>query len=578
MVKRKNQSQTDKSTPRKPLRLWPGITIVILQWLLWFVIPFFMPETLMIAVFSVLIGGLGILVWWAFFSRARIIERWGAILVMIIAMVAASFIIDETIAASQMGFTFIIYALPILCMAFVIWAVATSRFSDNIRRITMVITIFLACGVWALFRTDGMNSDIGHDFSWRWGETPEELLMTQPEDELIVLPMDSLAMEGEVDWPGFRGPQRDGIIHDVQIETDWSASPPVELWRRPIGPGWSSFAVQGNLIYTQEQRADDEIVSCYDITTGNPVWKHYDKARFFGAAATPGPRATPTLVDGRLYSFGATGILNSLNAADGTLIWSRNTTFDADVKVPVWGLSSSPLVVDDVVIVHVTDKLVAYDIATGEPRWFEPVGGGYSSPQLLTIDGVPQVLLVSGTGLTSFTPADGTKLWEYTSPKDDRILQPTRTDKGDILISDVIKSITRIAIAKKDGVWQINKGWTSTEMKPNFFDLVVHKGHAYGFNGPMLGCIDIEEGKRKWKGKRYGGEILLLADQDLLLILSDKGELVLVEATPDKFTELQRFQAITGKTWNHPVLIDDILLVRNSQEMAAFKLQQASGE
>jgi hypothetical protein len=204
------------------------------------------------------------------------------------------------------------------------------------------------------------------------------------------------------EWPGFRGPNRDGIVSGVRLETDWSASPPVQLWRRAIGPGWSSFAVDGDLLYTQEQRGDDEIVACYRVSTGEAVWRHSDPVRFWESNGGAGPRATPTLSNGRVYAFGATGILSSLDARSGAVIWSRNVATETGVEVPGWGFSSSPLVVGDVVIVAADATLAGYDAATGHKRWVGPVHrGSYSSPHRTTIDGVEQVLLLGGTGATS---------------------------------------------------------------------------------------------------------------------------------------------------------------------------------
>jgi outer membrane protein assembly factor BamB len=438
----------------------------------------------------------------------------------------------------------------------------------------MVTTILLASGVWIILRTEGMTGEGRHDFEWRWSETREEKFMAQTGEDLTARPPVSEAMETEAEWPGFRGPNRDGIIRGVKIETDWTASSPTELWRRQIGPGCSSFSVHGTLFYTQEQRGDDEIVACYNLTTGEPVWIHHDAARFWDSHAGAGPRSTPTLSKARVYTMGATGFLNVLDATNGEVVWSRNAASDTDAELPGWGFTSSPLVVNDVVIVATAGSLVAYDIATGEPRWFGPEGGsGYSSPHLLTIAGIKQVLLMNELGAISVAPTDGTMLWELPWPQVDRILQPGITANGDVLLNTGgAEGMRRITVSHGSDGWTIQERWTSTQLKSFFNDFVVHKGHAFGFVGPSLACVELKNGKRKWKGGRYGGQIILLADQDLLLVLTEKGEIALIEATAEQLIELTRFPAIEGKTWNHPVLVGDILLVRNTREMTAFRV------
>lgn len=598
------EGQGDMSNAQpKPLRLWPGVVIVALQWLGRFVVPAILPEATFYGVIGALVGGLAIVVWWVFFSRARWSDRLGAIAAMAIALAATPYILHESVATGAMGVLFYVYALPVLSLAFVVWAVASQRLSDGPRRATMVATILLACAVWALVRTGGFTGMGDNDFAWRWSPTPEEqLLASTPEepgapqdapalvdsleeqvaskgaDELMMLQPAPAAVETEAEWPGFRGSDRDGIIRGVRIATDWSASPPVELWRRAIGPGWSSFAVNREVFYTQEQRGEDEVVACYKMATGEPVWMHRDSARFWESNAGAGPRGTPTLSDGHVYTFGATGIVNVLDARDGTVLWSRNAADDTGAKLPGWGFSSSPLVIDDLVIVAASGALIAYDRATGNPRWSHAdSSASYSSPQLLTIAGVAQVLQLNGAGLTSVSP-DGKLLWQH-EWSGYPIVQPALTADGDILISVNSESGTRrLTAANGSDGWKIEERWTSMRLKPYFNDFVVHKGHAFGFDGSILACIDLEQGQRKWKGGRYGnGQLILFADQDLLLVLSEQGELVLVNATTDQFTEVATFPAIESKTWNHPVLVDDVLLVRNGEEMAAFRLSLVKG-
>jgi outer membrane protein assembly factor BamB len=585
-------AQTEEESQQKPLRLWPGVVIVALQSVAWFVLPVVVPAAGAIGAFAALGCGLAFFVWWAFFSRAPRTERWGGLFLMIGALAATPRVLHESIARGGMGMLFFVYALPILCLAFVGWAVAARRLRTGPRRATMVATILLACGAWAFLRTDGTIGG-GSEFAWRWTETSEERLLARGGEVPIGLTSPAVELAAEADWPGFRGPARDGVVRaGVAIETDWSVSPPAELWRRPVGPGWSSFAVQGSLVYTQEQRGEEEVVSCHDVTTGDLVWRHSDPTRFWESNGGAGPRATPTLSDGRLYSLGATGVLNALDAADGSVAWSRDLVTDAGAKIPIWGFSSSPLVIDDLVVVAAAGQLVAYDLATGEPRWLGSPGAGYSSPHRLTIDGVEQILMLGDGRVAAVAAADGTLLWEH-AWSGGAIVQPNLTGDGDVLIGFSGMSggvgIRRLAVARSGGMtanaelsdtagWTAEERWTSNGLKPYFSDFVVHDGHAYGFDGRILACIDLEDGERRWKGGRYGnGQLVLLADTGLLLVLSEKGELALVEASPDGFTELARVQALEGKTWNHPVLVDDLLLVRNGREMAAFRLARAGG-
>ena len=294
MSERSKQADTTSSR-QKPLRLWPGVVAVSLQWLTWLALPIFVPEAALFGVFGGVFGGLAVVVWWAFFSRAPRSERWGAVVLMIVALAATPRILHESVATAGMGMMPFFYIIPVLSLAFVVWAVAGRGLADAPRRVTMVATILLACGVWTVVRSDGMTGDGSLDLAWRWTQTPEERLLARAGDAPPALPKASAATKTGADWPGFRGADRDGSIPGVRIETDWSASPPVELWRRPIGPGISSFAVSGDRLYTQEQRGDDEVVASYDLTTGEPVWRHHDAVRFWDSQAGAGPRGTPTV-------------------------------------------------------------------------------------------------------------------------------------------------------------------------------------------------------------------------------------------------------------------------------------------
>jgi outer membrane protein assembly factor BamB len=593
----------------RPIRVWPALAITALQIAGIVLAPRLFEDAFLAGLAVIMAGALLILLWWLFFSRTPWLERIGALILMVVAVAAARMLVDPSISGAGQGMLVYGLSLPVMMFALTVWAAATRNLQTRTRRIALAVTVVVACLPFLVTRTDGVGGP--NPIHWRWTPTAEEILLAQGEEPVTPLPpapapaeppkIETPAAPVEkkpdtakaepapspappasvaprpAEWPGFRGPLRDGVVRNIQINTDWTASPPSEIWRRPIGPGWSSFAVRGDLLYTQEQRGEEELVSCYRVSTGEPVWRHRDPVRFYESNGGAGPRATPTIHEDRVFAHGATGILNALDAQTGKLLWTRNAAADTRREVPYWGIASSPLVIDNLVIVAAASTLAAYDVATGNLKWQGPrYGGGYSSPHRVTLDGVEQVVLLGGPGAISVNPADGTVLWihEWAAGP---MVQPAITDNGDILVNHVVATggvaTRRLRVTKGPDGWKQEELWTSNGLKPNFNDFVVHEGHAYGFDNNILAAINLETGQRVWKGGRYGnGQLVLVQDSDVLLVTSEDGELALVSATPDKYTEIAKIRIFESKTWNHPVIVRDLLLVRNGEEMAAFRL------
>lgn len=620
-------SNTQSTTVRNSLRLWPGGLFALLLVLMRFVVPALSPDGELMGFDTVLISTIGgvlfallIFVWWLGFSRAPWSERLIVLGVAVLAIIALRPLTHISIQNGFMSRMFYISAPVTQALALVLWAVFAHRLNGSARRVAMIAAVLAGTAVWTMWRTDGLF--LGRSvMQWRWTPTAEDRLLAQGEEapkpmppapvatsapvappaapapavskaaetvgaSATATPETGLAMSeraasgpARVEWPGFRGPGRNSHVPGLRINTDWSASPPVQLWTRPIGPGWSSFAVGGDLLYTQEQRGDEETVACYRVSTGELVWRHKDAVRFYESNGGAGPRGTPTLHNGRVYALGATGVLNVLDARTGAVVWTRNAAKDTGRGLPGWGFTSSPLIFQELVIVSTSGTMAAYETATGNPRWTGPrLLGTYSSPHLVTLGGVPQVILLTGSGAASVEPSTGTVLWqnEWTDGGT-TIVQPAVIGDNDILITTASAmgglGVRRLQVTRDGNTWNVEERWTSNGLKPYFNDFVIHKGHAIGFDGNILASINLEDGKRDWKGGRYGnGQMLLLPGQDLLLLISEEGELALVSATPDKYTEFARIPGIDGKTWNHPVIVGDILLVRNGEQMAAYRL------
>ncbi|HEX7174846.1 MAG TPA: PQQ-binding-like beta-propeller repeat protein [Pyrinomonadaceae bacterium] len=380
-------------------------------------------------------------------------------------------------------------------------------------------------------------------------------------------------------WTNFRGPSRDGRYEERQVKTSWPAEGLQLLWKQPVGGGYASFVVADGTAYTIEQRRGQEVVAAYNASTGRELWTNAWNATFSPDDTGDGPRSTPTFDDGRLYALGATGEFRCLDAKTGRAIWSKNILSDNGAQNIQWGQAAAPLIVDDKVIVMpggTSGKtVVAYNKMTGARVWNSMSDqASYTSPVLTTLAGRRQIVVVTARRLAGLAPEDGAVLWEHpwSNGYGINVSQPIVVAANRVFISSGYgKGSALVEVAGSGNTYTARAVWENTSLKAKFNSPVYHDGHVYGFDESIMACIDVNTGERKWKGGRYGyGQVIFASGH--LIVTTEEGDVVLVRATPAAHTEVARFKAVEGKTWNVPVIADGRLLVRNANEMAAFKL------
>lgn len=479
--------------------------------------------------------------------------------------------------------------LSFLILAQAIWWIFLARLRRR-GKIAGVICLAVISGlVAASVRIDGYRGELLPILAFRWEPTPEERAVAFFQEGKATSDRPRTASPLTVrpgDWPEFRGVERLGVVADAHIRTDWQTEPPQVIWKHPCGLGWSSFALVDGHLFTQEQRGEEEMVVCYDASSGKQIWAHADVARFSEALGGDGPRATPTFAEGRVYALGATGLLNCLEASTGELIWRRDILEDAGEGQRIdnisWGMAGSPEVWEGKVFVvpgggDQQREVIAYDAESGEIVWSAGgEGASYAAPRVEVIGGVPQLLVVDRKELKAFDPETGDQLWAYGPWKNSASVNASQPIvQGDqVFLSSGygVGSVLLNVSSSSDG-WMVEEAWrNNNEFKLKFNDAVLHDGYLYGLDEGILACYELSSGKRQWKRGRYGyGQLILLGEH--LVLLAEDGTLALIPANPERYEEWARIPVLEGKTWNHPIFSNGLLYVRNDREVACLDLR-----
>ena len=398
---------------------------------------------------------------------------------------------------------------------------------------------------------------------------------------LGILTITPLINAADGDWPRFRGSNGDGVVTHAKIPNSWPEGGPKLVWERAIGHGYSETIVVDSRIYTMEQTGEAPDVKtwvlAFNASDGSPIWRQ-EIGEGYQSDWGNGPRSTPFFDQDRLYVLGPKGDFAALSAKDGSLIWKVQLVEELGSSVPGFGFASSPVVEGDLVLLEVGGDeglFWAFDKQTGKRQWSILKGeAGFMTPKLTDIGGVRQMISVSPDSLVGLD-LNGNMLWSLPWPNQgETIATPIFLPPDRLFISSVKADLSAMARIQKDGSgFSAQEIWRNRSLKNHFSASVSKDGYIYGFDNATFKCISAEDGAVQWARRGYGKGGLILADGKMI-ILSDRGLLVMIEASPVSFKELGRHQALKGRSWTSPVLAGSHLYLRNHKKMVCYNLTQ----
>ena len=387
------------------------------------------------------------------------------------------------------------------------------------------------------------------------------------------------AQFAHADWPQWLGPDRTGISTETGFIKTWPKNGPDVVWQKNLGAGFSAISVANGRVFTMFAEGDDEFVICLGEESGDEIWRFRTGRMFKELQGGNGPRSQPTVDGDRVYVLSAEGRLYALNAANGETIWSVDLVDGLGGRFPRFGFSTSPLVEGDLLFLEAATRdgtFLALRSKNGEVAWASQNDvASYSSPIVVDLAGVRQVIYFSGEAVVGLSPEDGSPYWRYPwkTSYDLNIATPIFVPPNQIFISsgyDHGAALLRIEAGSKGiGVTRV---WESRRMKNHFGTSVLVGDFLYGFDNAILKCIEARTGKEQWKHRGYGKGALIYADGHLL-VMSDSGRLALAKATPEGFSETAGVQVLSGRSWTAPTLANGRVFVRDMRKIVCLDLR-----
>jgi outer membrane protein assembly factor BamB len=382
------------------------------------------------------------------------------------------------------------------------------------------------------------------------------------------------------DWPQFRGPNRDSKVTGFKAPAAWPAELKQE-WKVSVGSGDATPVLSGKKLYLSTRQGAEEAVLCLDPETGKEIWKTtYPAAAVSGPSTShPGPRSTPAVAQGKIVTYGVTGILTCIDAATGKILWKKD---NPENLVPQFYTGMSPLITENICIVHTGTKekgtIAALDLATGNEKWkWEGDGPAYSSPSLMTADGKKMVVVQTEKNLIGLGLADGKLLWQFATPPMQRFYNSTSPYiNGQIIYVTGQGSGTKaIQIVREGDRFSVRELWSNPDVGAKWNTPILKDGYLYGFTDQKrIYCLDSKTGKTAWLDETVNSDFATILDCGQVIIgFPSTGNLIVFKPDPKAYSEIAKYKVAETPVYAFPVISGNTVYVKDADSLTKYKIE-----